>query len=59
MVDSVRQVESMQSRLLEYLPQLTPFIVGLVGFAAGLVIAFRQHNLRKRATAAPRDRAVA
>ncbi len=32
----------------QYLPQLTPFIVGIAGFLIGLVIALRQHILHKR-----------
>jgi hypothetical protein len=32
----------------QYLPQLTPFIVGIAGFLIGLVIAFRQYIQRKR-----------
>jgi len=32
----------------QYLPQLTPFIVGIAGFLIGLVIALRPHILRKR-----------
>jgi hypothetical protein len=43
----------------QYLPQLTPFLVGIAGFLIGLGIALRQHILHKRLVDSERREAKA
>ena len=42
-----------------FLAQITPFVVGALGFAVGLVIALRQRIARKRLATSERDQVAA